>query len=312
MFFHFPEIFVIPLAILLYLVFFKKKNNLLCAITPNQTFLKQIRPSLRQRARQIIIPILWWATLLFFTIAASGPYKREFIEPEAKKRNLLLVLDISKSMSTRDFTIGADEVNRLTALQYVVHQFIERRINDRIGMVVFGTFAYLQSPLTTDRPLLQSLLNTLIAGTGGPGTAIGDGIGLAVKRLTSIAKGTKAIILATDGVNNSGNTSPVQASEIAAKLGIKIYTIGIGRAGEDFNEEVLQKIANITAGRYFYAGDTALLEDVYSQIDLLETTTEKDPKTTYNIELYPIFAFIGGLIFFLFEIGNRWLFMIIP
>ena len=223
------------------------------------------------------------------------------IEQAVSGRDLMLAIDLSGSMEEKDFIVEKRRVDRLTATKYVASQFINRRAGDRLGLILFGTQAYLQTPLTFDRTTVMTLLNESALGLAGENTAIGDAIGLAVKRLKKQQANSRVLVLLTDGANTAGEVTPLKAAELAAKYGLKIYTIGIGaesmtkgnvflrytvNPSSDLDEKTLTSIAEKTGGRYFRARNTAELDKIYQLLDELEPV-EKDkqyfrPKT----ELY--------------------------
>jgi Ca-activated chloride channel family protein len=186
--------------------------------------------------------------------------------------------------------INKQRVDRLTATKWVAGDFINRRVGDRLGLILFGTQAYLQTPLTFDRKTVLTLLNESAIGLAGDNTAIGDAIGLAVKRLKDQPANSRVLILMTDGANTAGEVSPLKAAELAAENQLKIYTIGIGademvvrsffgshkvNPSRDLDENTMIKIAQRTGGRYFRARNTDELNNIYMLLDKLEPI-EKD------------------------------------
>ena len=154
----------------------------------------------------------------------------------------MLAIDLSESMREQDFQIGGQWVDRLTAGKRVARNFIERREGDRLGLILFGAQAYLQTPLTFDRDTVLTLLDEAQIGLAGQATAIGDAVGLAIKRLRDTADEERVLILMTDGANTSGEVDPLQAAKLAAREGLKIYTIGIGA------DEMIVRIFSAPAG----------------------------------------------------------------
>jgi len=237
--------------------------------------------------------ILWLAIVAWclLVLASTRPqWLGEPIEQAVSGRDLMLAVDLSGSMKERDFIINNQAVDRLTATKAVATEFIERRIGDRIGLILFGTNAYLQTPLSFDRKTVQILLNEAALGLAGESTAIGDAIGLAVKRLQNQQTNSRVLILLTDGANTAGEVSPIKAAEIAAQHQLKIYTIGIGademlvrsffgsqrvNPSRDLDEKTLTAIAEKTGGRYFRARNTDELQQIYQLLDTLEPV-EKD------------------------------------
>jgi len=232
-----------------------------------------------------LIAIIW---LLVVVAAARPQWIGDAVELPISGRDLMLAVDISGSMQIQDFEISGRAVDRLTATKAVADAFIDRRKGDRIGLILFGTQAYVQTPLTFDRKTVRKLLDEAVIGLAGKATAIGDAIGLATKRLQEGKTGAsheQVLILLTDGVNNAGVVSPLQAAALAAKRGLTIYTIGIGadamtvnsffgsrqvNPSADLDEKGLTEIAQKTGGKYFRAHDTAELMQIYSMIDQLE------------------------------------------
>jgi len=199
-------------------------------------------------------------------------------------------VDLSGSMEEQDFVINKRSVDRLTAAKMVAADFINRRVGDRVGLILFGTQAYLQTPLTFDRKTVMTLLNEAVIGLAGDNTAIGDAIGLAVKRLKSEQANSRVLVLMTDGANTAGEVSPLKAAELAAANHLKIYTIGIGademivrsffgnrkiNPSVDLDEKTLIKIAESTGGQYYRARNTDELNNIYMRLDELEPV-EKD------------------------------------
>ena len=202
-------------------------------------------------------------------------------------RDLMLAIDLSESMEVEDFILQGESVDRLTATKAVAREFVARRAGDRIGLLLFGEQAYLNVPLTFDRATVVQLLDETAIGMAGRSTAIGDALGLAVKRLREQHATHKVVILMTDGANTSGQLHPLRAAELAAAAGLKVYTIGIGademlvkqlfgsirvNPSTDLDEVTMKGIAKATGGRYFRARDVAALEAIYSELDKLEPT----------------------------------------
>ena len=226
----------------------------------------------RSNGWQLLLNLLVWTLLL---VAASRPVLVEKpIERQQPVRDLMLAIDISQSMETTDFTdANGQKINRLAAVKEVVHGFIDKRKDDRIGLIVFGTGAYPQAPLTLDHASLSLLLDDTGIGMAGPNTAIGDAIGLSLKLLAQAHEQEKVLILLTDGNDTSSAITPDHAAAIAAAKGVVIHTIGIGdptAEGEArVNLQGLQDIAQATGGRFFRAEDRNALDQVYSTLDKL-------------------------------------------
>jgi Ca-activated chloride channel family protein len=208
-------------------------------------------------------------------------------------RDLMLAVDISGSMGTEDMEVNSGMTTRLRIVKAVVGDFVERRVGDRLGLILFGSQAYLQTPLTFDRTTVRTLLAETPLGIAGGKTAIGDAIGLAVKRLQSRPENSRILILLTDGKNNVGEVSPIQAAKIAATEGVKIYTIGFGadelvipgllfnrtiNPSAELDTKTLTEIANITGGIYQRARNLQELASIYDVLDALEPI-EQDQQT---------------------------------
>jgi Ca-activated chloride channel family protein len=236
---------------------------------------------------------LWLAAIawLLLVIACARPqWLGEPVEQAVSGRDLMLAVDLSGSMEEQDFVINKRSVDRLTAAKSVASDFINRRVGDRVGLILFGTQAYLQAPLTFDRKTVMTLLNESVIGLAGDNTAIGDAIGLAVKRLKNEQANSRVLVLMTDGANTAGEVSPLKAAELAAASHLKIYTIGIGademivrsffgnrkvNPSVDLDEKTMIKIAESTGGQYYRARNTDELNNIYMRLDELEPV-EKD------------------------------------
>jgi Ca-activated chloride channel family protein len=231
---------------------------------------------------------LWLAACawLLLVLAAMRPqWLGDLIEIPVSGREIMLAVDLSASMQEEDFILNGRAVDRLTATKFVAGDFIERRAGDRIGLILFGENAYLQAPMTHDRETVRTLMYESAIGLAGKATAIGDAIGLAVKRLRERGAASKVLILLTDGANTAGAVQPLEAADLAAREGLKIYAIGVGademiirdffgsrkvNPSADLDEATLRGIAERTGGRYFRARDTEELEEIYALLDELE------------------------------------------
>ena len=259
-------------------------------------------------------PLLWLAWILLVTATARPQWTGEPVTLPTTGRDLMLAVDISGSMATEDLEVNGSYVDRLSVVKAVVGQFVEARQGDRIGLVLFGTNAYLQAPLTFDVKSVNRLLTEAPVGIAGGKTAVGDAIGLAVKRLRKRPQQDKVIILLTDGANNVGEVEPKKAAELAAFDKIKIYTIGVGadelrmpslfgslgritNPSADLDEETLQAVADTTNGRYFRAKDTQKLLEIYDLIDELEPI-DQDPETYRPIQALYFWPLSAAVLFF--------------
>lgn len=240
-----------------------------------------------------IVLFLCWSLLLL------GVARPEWVgEPRplpTAGRDLLLAVDISGSMGEEDMMLESRRLSRLDLVKLVLSDFIERRKGDRVGLILFGTRPYVQAPLTLDRDTVSVLLGEAPLGIAGGRTAIGDAIGLAIKRLINRRAESRVLVLLTDGASNTGELSPERATEIAADAGIRIHTIGFSGLGKrffgfalaatDVDEESLRTIAETTGGRYFRAESSDELEAVYRLIDELEPT-KQDPDMVRPVTSY--------------------------
>ncbi|MBF0120357.1 MAG: VWA domain-containing protein [Desulfobacterales bacterium] len=243
--------------------------------------------------------------LLIITGMARPQFGNRELSVSTQGINIILALDLSETMAAIDFKRQGKIINRLEAVKGVVSNFISKRTGDRIGVVVFGTEAYTQVPLTSDYNTISTIVAKLEIGAAGPNTAIGDAIGISLKRMEDIKSKSNIIILLTDGLSNSGELSPQNATDIAVKRGIKIYTIGVGGKGEapflvndpffgqryvyqevNMDETLLQDIAQKTGGMYFKTEDTQGLNKIYDTIDKLEKTQIKIKTFAEYRELY--------------------------
>ena len=247
----------------------------------------------------------FWELLAVFALLVCAMSRPQWVgEPiriHSQSRDVLLVMDISNSMAEPDFVINRRPVSRLNAVKKVAGEFIDRRADDRIGLILFGTRAYLQSPITYDKAAVKQILYSMQAGMAGNSTAIGDALGLALKSLKDSPNAQdKVIILLTDGENNDGAITLPQAIKLAKEAGVKIYTIGVGgdrrdfssffglRLGGEVDEAGLKQIADDTSGTYFRARDTESLQQVYAAIDELEPTQNEDNFVQETKEYYYI------------------------
>ncbi|WP_084206738.1 vWA domain-containing protein [Marinobacter lutaoensis] len=241
------------------------------------------RGSASPRWQQGLLYLLW---LLLVLALARPQHVGEEVQLPVTGRDLMLVVDISPSMDERDMIIQGRAINRLQAVKYVLNDFISRRQGDRLGLILFGTEPYVQAPLTFDLETVRTLLQEAGLGMAGRATAIGDAVGLAVKRLRERPQGQRVAILLTDGANTAGEIRPDKAIEIAKAAGVRLYTIGIGaesmlqrgllgsrrvNPSRDLDEALLTRMAESTGGQYFRARSLPELEQIYDSIDQLET-----------------------------------------
>ncbi len=288
------------------------------------SFLKRIKPSLRLRVAKYAFGLRSFALVLF----ALGLARPQLLLPESRQRvygiDIILVLDVSTSMRAEDLAPGK---NRLQAAKEVVRDFISRRSDDRVGMIVFAGRPYTQCPLTLDHNVILELLDDVETGMLEDGTAIGMALGSAVNRLRESEAKNRIVVLLTDGRNNMGEISPEAAAQAARATNVRVYTVGVGTKGlapypvldifgrktysyqpAEVDDASLTSIAEVTGGRYFRATDSESLEETYREIDRLEKT--KLPAKRYGRyrELFPLFVLPAAALL-LFEIGltSTWL-----
>lgn len=269
-------------------------------------FFNNLQTELQTRKRNK--PFLRWllsllaliAWFLLVTAAARPQFFGETIRQTISGRSMMMAVDISGSMQINDMLISGRTVTRLTAVKAVAQDFIQKREGDRIGLILFGTQAYLQAPLTFDRKTVNILLGEAELGLAGRETAMGDAIGLAVKRLRKEPEKNRVLILLTDGANTAGNVEPLKAADLAAQEKVKIYTIGVGAderivqtpfgarrvRGNDLDEPTLKAIAEKTKGRYFRARDVEGLLKIYAVLDEIEPISKDEMSYRPVRELY--------------------------
>jgi Ca-activated chloride channel family protein len=261
--------------------------------------------------------LVYLSLILMIAALARPQWGTEKTTIDATGINMVLAVDLSESMEALDFKHQGRMVNRLEAVKSVVKAFIAQRAGDRIALVVFGSQAYTQVPLTRDYEAIRQMLDHLQIGSAGRSTAIGDAIGIALKRLEDIESRSNVIILLTDGRSNSGEFEPLTIAAIARQKGVKVYTIGVGGQGRapfavkdpifgqrmvyrrvDMDSRTLQAIADQTGGLFFKADDLAGLKKIYDTIDAMEKSeveveTFAEYKELYRYLLLPAFALLG-------------------
>ena len=246
------------------------------------------------------LAMLAWSLLC---VAAARPLVLgPAVAPPQVGRDMMLAVDLSASMGEEDMELGGRVVDRLTAAKAVLADFLNRRVGDRIGLVVFGDRAFALAPLTLDRDSVRQQLDTSVVGLAGRATALGDAIGLSTKRLQQQRTEQRVLIVLTDGVNTAGVLEPDKAAQIARDSGVRIHAIAFGgdgggalsvfglqlpTGGDEVDEAGLQKIAKLTGGRFFRARDTQALAGIYAEIDALEPVKRQGQAVRPKIERYP-------------------------
>lgn len=315
----------LPIPLLVYTLFARAARQDAALYVPFYRRLSQLqsdtsRADANRVLRWLCCILIWLAMVL----AASRPqWVGEAIQLPSTGRDLMLAVDISGSMEARDMVINNVQLSRFEVMKVVVSDFAERREGDRLGLILFAAHAYIQTPLTFDRSTVAKLISELEIGMiEESATAIGDAIGLAVKHLRERPENSRVLVLLTDGVNNAGAISPVQAGQLAQTENIKIYTIGMGadslvqrsfqgsrsiNPSAELDEENLTLIAETTGGRYFRARNVEDLVDIYTELDTLEAI-EQDEQTfrPVNVLFYWPLGFALVLSFLLTLLSVPW------
>lgn len=334
--FGWPWAFTLLLLPLLVYFFYPKAKKENAAL--RVPFFERAESALSQAAKKdaatsilntLVLSFIW--LMLVITIAKPQWFDEPISLPTTG-RDLLVAVDISGSMETRDMIVENEQIPRILIVKYVVGEFLKRRENDRLGLILFGTNAYLQSPLTFDRKTVDKLLQETQLGFAGEKTAIGDAIGLAVKRLRDRPDSQRVLILLTDGANTAGEVAPRKAADLAAQADVKIYTVGVGademvmrqslfgfdrrvNPSADLDEGTLQYIADKTGGQYFRARNPEELERIYKSLDELEPVEQEAElyRPTRSLYFWPLaIAFLTSLLFSLIKliaasiVSKRW------
>ena len=318
-FFRFEDPWLLLTLLFLPIMVWQERRTVTAVHYSSLAALNTVRPHRSQVMAAIPTALRFMAIALFIVAFARPQEGRKRTEILSQGVDIILAIDTSGSMQALDFKTGNHQVTRLTVVKDVVAKFVENRKTDRMGMVVFGAEAFTQCPLTLDHDILLSFLDKLKIGMAGDATAIGSAIGISSKRLKDLKSKSKVIILFTDGRNNSGKITPLQAAEIAKTLGIKIYSVGVGKRGKapflvdsifgkrliyqdvDIDEESLNKISAMTDAKYFRATDLESLKGIYEQIDQLEKSEIRVLDHSEYKELFHYFL-IPGLLLLVTEI----------
>ncbi|MEI6785298.1 MAG: VWA domain-containing protein [Verrucomicrobiota bacterium] len=262
----------------------------------------------RTRSGAFLTAMRWLSVALLIIALAQPRLTKSETKVSASGVDIAVALDMSGSMASEDFEVGRERLSRLAMAKDVLKKFVEKRPNDRIGIVAFATQAYIASPLTLDHEFLLQNLDRLELGTiDDSRTAIGSALSTAINRLRELKSKSKIVILMTDGQNNAGKVAPLTVAEASQKLGVKVYTIGVGMRGEapmptgrnpftgqkvyqlmpvDIDEDTLQKIATMTGGKYYRADNSQRFQAIYAEIDKLEKTEAEVKKFSHHNELF--------------------------
>ncbi|MCU1716055.1 vWA domain-containing protein [Pseudomonas sp. 5P_3.1_Bac2] len=275
------------------------------------------RPRLPAARQQAPFALIW---LLLLLACARPQWLGEPLPLPASGRDLLLAVDVSGSMDYPDMEWQGEDISRLSLVKHLFGEFIDGRQGDRVGLILFGNRAYLQSPLTFDRQTVHSWLDEAQKNIAGPQTAIGDAIGLAVKRLRLRPAQSRVLVLITDGANNAGAIDPLTAARLAADEQIHIYTIGIGadpkaggvlgmlgyNPGIELDEAGLQAIAEVTGGQYFRARNSEELQAIEATLDRLQPVAQKPQLARPSLVLYPYPLALALLLSLLLVTHSLW------
>lgn len=304
---------IIPILIALYVWKYRKLYPTIQISSFD--FAKKSKTSFREILVHVLFGLEMVAVALLIVALARPQSSEKNSTTNVEGIDIVMTMDVSGSMLAEDF-----KPNRLEAAKKVGAKFVDGRPNDRIGLVVFASESYTQCPMTTDHKVLNQLMSEIKTGIIEDGTAIGDGLSIAISRLKDSDAISKVIILLTDGVNNTGSIDPISAAEIAKMFGLRVYTIGVGTNGtapypvQDFfgnkryqqvevniDEDMLKQIANMTGAQYFRATDNSSLDKIYNEIDKMEKSRievyEFERKTE---EFFPFAAIALGLLALVF------------
>lgn len=297
-----------------------RRGNQAAFLYSSVALVKGITGITRTSTGAILLRMRWLALILFILGLARPQLHEGETRMSASGIDIVVALDLSGSMASEDFQLRGQQVNRLIIAKDVLEKFVERRINDRIGLVAFAGRAYIAAPLTLDHDFLLQNLERLDLGSMEDGTAIGSAITAGVNRLRDVKSKSRILILMTDGQNNAGKVPPLTAAEAAQSLGVKIYTIGVGTRGTapmprtdpfgrrvyvqmqvDIDEDTLTRVATRTGGKYYRADSADTLRAVYAEIDRLERTEVEVRKYQRHRDLYAWFV-LPGLALLLLEV----------
>jgi|TARA_B110000879_G_scaffold209053_1_gene295891 Ca-activated chloride channel family protein len=277
-------ILVLPLPLLVYWLP-TKSNSSVTALKIPQLITGINSPEQVTKKSKFPLMILSLVWLLLVASASQPQWLGDAVDIPTEGREMMIAVDLSGSMQIEDMIINGQSADRLDMLKVVLGGFIERRVGDRLGLILFADDAYMQTPMTYDRKTVKQMLDESVLGLVGTKTAIGDAIALAAKRFDNKKDSNRVLLLLTDGQNTAGKITPEEALELAVAKKMTIYTIGIGadsmiqqslfgnrrvNPSSELDESSLQKIANDTNGKYFRARDSQSMDDIYQLLDLLE------------------------------------------
>jgi Ca-activated chloride channel family protein len=298
--FEWPWVFIIlPLPLLCYRLLAPRPTRQLAALrVANVTHFPDRSAGQASKSKlSLLLAVSIW--LLLVVASAQPRWVGDPMPSPTQARELMLAVDLSASMSETDMELNGRWVDRLTMVKAVLAKFIDQRKGDRIGLILFADNAYIQAPLTFDLSTVKQLLDEAVLGLVGKRTAIGEAIGLAVKRFDRRDQTNRVLVLLTDGENTAGNISPEQALELAIAKNVTIYTIGVGsnrnrvgffNQGSGVDEQALSTIAKATNGQYFRATDSKELQNIYQHLDQLEKieVTEQTFRPQKSLYFWPL------------------------
>ncbi len=292
-----------------------QRGSAAALVFSSTTTLRNLGKRSTSRAGRILRTLLYLALTILILALARPQLGKSLTQVEASGIDIMVVLDVSGSMLTKDFTVGGDSATRIDAIREVTRKFIESRLNDRIGIIAFAGRPYVVSPLTLDHDWLLQNLERVRIGLVEDGTAIGSAMAAAANRLNDKKSKSRVIVLLTDGENNAGKIPPNTAAEAIKALGLRLFAIGAGTNGVapvpvfdpangrpvtdvagnilyrnqrvEFNEAGLKEVAKIAGGQFFRATDTDSLENIYQVIDKMEKSTVSVKKYQQYRDLFP-------------------------
>lgn len=316
---------LIPVMIAWYILRLKKQEGELHF--SSFMFLKNVKPSLKARMRHSLLVLRLLATAFIIAALARPQSRSSWKDSQTEGIDIILSMDVSLSMLAKDF-----RPNRMEVAKDVMIDFIGKRPNDRIGLVLFGGEAFTQCPITSDHKVLKNMFAQVKAGILDQGTAIGTGLATAVARIKESKAKSKVIILISDGVSNTGEVAPITAGELAKTFGIRVYCIGVGSKGKalqpvaiyapgeyeydyvdvEIDEKVMTDISNMTGAKYFRATNKRSLITISEEIDKMEKTITSEKSFTNKAEHFLPFAFIAAILLFLEFVLKFTLFKSLP
>lgn len=313
-----PWLLLLLLALPL-IAWYRRRRGERAAFLYSATGLVKGITSVTRAPSRVILARLRWLALALLIVGLARPQQGGGrVEVRTSGIDIVVALDLSTSMSSEDFKIAGERVNRLAVAKDVLRDFIRQRSSDRIGLVAFARNAYVVAPPTLDHDFVNEHVDRLALGMVEDGTAIGSGLLAALNRLRDLQSKGKIVILMTDGQNNAGKVPPLTAADTAQAIGVRVYTIGVGTRGTapmpvtdafgrkryrdvevNIDEDTLREIARQTGGSYFRAESASGLRDIYAQIDKLERTEVAAPKYQYYAELFPLVVLPGWVLLML-------------